>query len=201
MDENIMNSKPEKKSYGTFIAFVVLALILAAVIVFGVHKYKNSAEVKLEEQSKSLLDSLHIFPPIDFADSLYFKKVLVSYDEDNPRDIFYYEIDSLGNPTKNKVHETHYYPGKKKYVDGNVAKDARDGLWYAYHENGNVQTKAYYVNGKEDGQYAVYYENGNVRYTGKYKAGKRVGTWFFYDESEKLTKTKDFDKNTTKELK
>lgn len=201
MEEINTDNVKVKKSYGTLVAFIVVTILLAAAIIFGIYRYKNSAEVKLAEQAESVLDSLHNFPPIDFADSLYYKKVLISYDEDSPRDVFYYEYDSLGNPTKNKVHETHYYPGKKKYVDGNVSKDNRDGLWYAYHENGNVQTKAYYVNGKEDGQYAVYYENGSVRYTGKYKAGKRVGTWFFYDENEKLTKTRNFDQHTEKKSK
>ncbi len=194
-EKNTVNGKTSKSCASTIVLIIALVL-LAAAMILGVLHYQNNPKVRLAKQAESILDSLHIFPPIDFDDSLYYKRVLISYDEENPRDVFYYEYDSLGNPTKNKVHETHYYPGNKKYVDGNVAHDSRDGIWYAYHENGNVQTKAYYVNGKEDGQYAVYYENGNVRYTGKYKEGKRVGTWFFYDENEKLTKTKDFDKKT-----
>lgn len=194
MSSNNIPKKNETTTKTTAHPFLVAiaVVLLAAAMVVGVLRYQNNPKVRMAKQAESILDSLHTFPPIDFADSLYYRKVLVSYDEDNPRDVFYYEYDSLGNPTKNKVHETHYYPDKKKYVDGNVAENRRDGLWYAYHKDGKVQTKAFYVNGKEEGQYTVYYENGNVRYTGKYKDGKRVGTWFFYDENEKLIKTKDF---------
>ncbi|MCQ2277196.1 MAG: hypothetical protein MJZ87_09680 [Bacteroidales bacterium] len=182
------------KSVLSWLIWVASLIVLVIVVVMCVLHIKNDPQKKLEQEAAAVLDSLHIFPPMDFADSLYYRRVLISYEDESPRDVYFYEKDSLGNPTKNKVHETHYYPDNKKYVDGNVANDTRDGLWYAYHKDGKVQTMAHYEKGKEEGRYAVYYENGNVRYTGMYKHGKRVGVWYFYDENEKLVKTKDFDK-------
>lgn len=182
------------KSVLSWLIWAASLIVLVIVVVMCVLHVKNDPQKKLEQDAAAVLDSLHIFPPMDFADSLYYRRVLISYEDESPRDVYFYEKDSLGNPTKNKVHETHYYPDNKKYVDGNVANDTRDSLWYAYHKDGKVQTMAHYEKGKEEGRYAVYYENGNVRYTGMYKHGKRVGVWYFYDENEKLVKTKDFDK-------
>lgn len=196
MSEKEASEKKRPKFQLSEIIILVLGLLvlIGIVVVWAVMPSKDGVKSELVEKSADL-SSLHTFPPIDFVDSLYYKKVIVSYDEEGemPRDVFYYEKDSTGQPTNVKVHETHYYPGNKKYIDGNVSENARDGLWYAYHQNGNVQTMAHYRNGKEDGVYAVYYENGNVRYTGEYKAGRRVGVWSFYDENEKLVKTENFD--------
>lgn len=187
-EENPRSSK--RKNLILIIAAVVALLVTIGVCV-AVHF--NHSKQETVSETKGDLSALHVFPKIDFVDSLYYKKVLVSYENESPRDVYYYEKDSLGQPTNKKVHETHYYPGEKKYIDGNVRNDARDGLWYAYHANGNVQTMAHYKNGKEDGRYVVYYENGNVYYTGIYKNGKRVGVWNFYDQDEKLVRTEDFD--------
>ncbi len=170
------------------IAFALLAWLIVALVSRNVTENKTA-----EKQDSGDLAALHEFPPIEFADSLYYKKNIVSYENEQPRDVFYYEKDSLGQPTNVKVHETHYYPEEKVYIDGNIKNNERDGLWYAYHKNGNVQTMAHYRNGQPDGLYAVYHENGSVYYTGQYKAGKRVGVWKFYDEKEKLVRTENFD--------
>jgi antitoxin component YwqK of YwqJK toxin-antitoxin module len=55
-----------------------------------------------------------------------------------------------------------------------------------------VQTKGFYVDGKEDGRYTVYYSNGNVRYTGVYNHGEKVGEWRFYNEDGELERTETF---------
>lgn len=196
MEENNMTPTPEasNKKRNIIIASVVAALILIVVAVFLVVHFTHSKK-HVEESSpkKENLSELHVFPPIDFADSLYYKKTVVSYEDESPRDVYYYEKDSLGQPTDVRVHETHYYQGEIKYIDGNVAENQRDGLWYAYHKNGNVQTMAHYKNGKEDGRYTVYHENGSVYYTGFYKNGVRVGEWRFYDDKENLIRTENFD--------
>lgn len=196
MSEKVASEKKNHKFKPSEIVVLILGLlVLIASVVVLVVLMPNKGNEKSELTGGADLSALHTFPPIDFVDSLYYKKVLVSYndDEESPRDVYYYELDSEGQPTDVKVHETHYYQGNKKYIDGNVSENERDGLWYAYHQNGNVQTMAHYRNGKEEGVYAVYYENGSVRYTGQYKAGRRVGVWSFYDENEKLVKTENFD--------
>lgn len=179
---------------GLKIALTVLGVAFLVALTVAVVYFKKHPKVTPAQEAASIVANLHEFPEIEFNDTLYYAKTLVSYENETPRDVFYYEKDSLGMPTNVKVHETHYYPNNQKYVDGNVAKDQRDGLWYAYHKNGNVQTMAHYENGVENGTYVVYHENGNVYYTGQYKAGKRVGTWYFFDENEKLINTADYDK-------
>jgi hypothetical protein len=175
------------------VLLVVALLLLAGLLVYAALREKPVLQNALAPVDPDLA-ALHEFPSIDFADSLYYEKTVASYEGEEPKDVYYYEKDSLGMPTTKKVHESHYYPGKVLFIDGNLSEGAnRDGLWYAYHKNGNVQTMAHYKNGKEDGRYTVYYENGNVRYTGFYKDGKRVGEWKFYDEEEKLMHTKNFD--------
>ena len=182
-------SSPRRYTIAMCIGLLLIAAIVAWALIRNAHNPKTEAVKATAVQ----LDSLHVFPPVDFADSLYHPSVVTAYDDDSPRDVFYYEIDSLGNTTQNKVHETHYYPDKKKYVDGNIHENQRDGIWYAYHPNGNVQTMAHYVNGKEEGQYTVYHPNGAVFYTGKYHEGKRIGIWSFYDENEQLVNEKNYD--------
>ena len=191
---DIKQDKKQIKKKQILLISVIVALVVAAAIVLCViiHSSKHSNENPVE--NKIDLSELHVFPPIDFVDSNYYKKTVVSYEDETPRDVYYYEKDKDGQPTEKKVHETHFYPGNKKYIDGNLNDNGRDGLWYAYHSNGQVQTMGHYVNGVEHGRYAVYYENGSVRYTGMYDHGKRVGKWMFFDEQEKLIKTEDFDK-------
>lgn len=174
------------------IAILIIGVVIGALL-WPADKAKVAEKENVYPESDKMLEGLHTFPEIEFEDSLYYQKVLVSYDDDSPRDIYYYEKDEQGQPTDKKVHETHLYPDHKKYIDGNVADDGRDGLWYAYHKNGNVQTMAHYRDGKEDGKYAVYHENGKVFYAGMYDKGVRVGKWFFYDDNEQLVKIVDYD--------
>ncbi len=185
--------KKRKRVVAVIVVAAVVAAALLAWLIATLVSRKAAEDNSPQEQVSGELAALHVFPPIEFADSLYYKKDIVSYENEQPRDVFYYEKDSLGQPTNVKVHETHYYPDEKVYIDGNIKNNERDGLWYAYHKNGNVQTMAHYRNGQPDGVYAVYYENGSVYYTGHYKEGKRVGVWKFYDEKEKLVRTENFD--------
>jgi len=191
-DSKAAEKKNNRKKQMLLLAAIIVLMMAAGLVIWivlrGTDRQQDTREEKID------LSELHVFPPIDFVDSLYHKKTLVSYEDESPRDVYYYEKDKDGQPTDRKVHETHYYPGKKKYIDGNLNANGRDGLWYAYHANGQVQTMGHYVNGVEHGRYAVYYENGSVRYTGMYDHGKRVGKWMFFDEQEKLIKTEDFDK-------
>ncbi len=198
MEQNqIENQNTAQKGKVSDLVILIIAVVtlVFSIVVMVVLMSKKSDPVP-PEATLYKLSELHDFPAIDFADTLYYKKVLTSYsqgEEESPRDVYYYEVDSLGEPTTVKVHETSFYPNASKYIDGNISENQRDGLWYAYHKNGNVQTMAHYRQGKEDGRYTVYYENGNVRYTGFYKEGKRVGKWCFYDEEENFVRSEDFD--------
>ena len=183
----------ETKPFVTLhIVLICLAfgLLAAALAYLAVSNCRAKRQVVDAEQA--FMDSLHVFPPIEFADSLYNRVNVQTYEDDSPKVVAYYVKDSLGNSTSEIVHETHFYENHQKYIDGNRNGDNRDGLWYAYYPDGTVQTKAFYVNGKEEGRYTVYYSNGNVRYTGLYKEGKQVGEWRFYNEDGTQANTQEF---------
>ena len=169
------------------VAFGLLAAALAFLAFSNFNKKKQAYDAE-----QAFIDSLHVFPPVDFVDSLYNRVVLKKYEDDNPKVVVYYVSDSVGNPTSELAHETHYYENRQKYIDGNLHADNRDGLWYAYFPDGTVQTKAYYVDGKEEGRYTVFYSNGNVRYTGEYLHGRQTGEWRFYNEDGTLSHTQTF---------
>lgn len=186
--------KRSDRSWLLALAGLLIIVVLAAVIALCAPHQKAT----LTNGVSSNLSSLHQFPPIERLDSMAMPKTALSYDDKSPRDIYYYALDSLGQPTDEVVYEAHFYPNNKTYYEGNLSNQEREGLWYAYHQNGNVQTMAYYENGKEQGQYTVYYENGSVMYTGKYDKGERVGVWSFYDPEEKLIRTIDYGVNPPK---
>lgn len=183
----------EVKPFGTLhIVLLCLAFgALAAALAFLALSNRNQKR-QIVEAEQAFLDSLHVFPPIEFADSLYYPAVLQKYEDETPKVMVYYELDSLGNPTKEIVHETHFYENNQKYIDGNRHDKERDGLWYAYFPDGTVQTMGRYVEGKEEGRYTVYYSNGNVRYTGVYNHGVKTGEWRFYNEDGTLARTETF---------
>ena len=169
------------------VAFGLLAAALAF-LAFSNHSKKKQAC----DAERAFIDSLHVFPSVDFEDSLYARVVVDKYEDDIPKMVAYYVLDSVGNPTSELAHETHYYENQRKYIDGNLHDNNRDGLWYAYFPDGTVQTKAYYKDGKEEGRYTVYYSNGNVRYTGEYHHGRQSGEWRFYNEDGTLSHTQTF---------
>ena len=118
------------------------------------------------------------------------KKVVMEQNpDDTPKVVYYYKLDKDGNLTKEVTREEHFYTGGKKYVEGNIKKGRRNGKWFAYFQNGAVQTSAFFVDGLEDGEYKVFRENGKLFYTGQYNKGVRVGEWKRYDENGKLTQS------------
>lgn len=187
------SKKSVQKPFGTIhIVLLVVAFGLLAAALAWLSISNHSKKTKEVEDEQAFIDSLHVFPPIEFADSLYYPVVLSKYEDETPKVLVYYEMDSTGAPTSVIAHETHFYENSQKYIDGNRHDKVRDGLWYAYFPDGTVQTKAVYVDGKEEGRYTVYYSNGNVRYTGVYEHGVKVGEWRFYNEDGTLAKTETF---------
>ena len=183
------NAKP----FGTLhIVLLMLAFgALAAALAFLAISNSRQKQKAIEEE-QAFMDSLHVFPPVDFTDSLYSRVELKHYEDESPKVVVYYVLDSLGAPTDQIAHETHFYENQQKYIDGNRSGASRDGLWYAYYPDGTVQTKAFYENGQPQGRYTVFYSNGNVRYTGIYDHGKQVGEWRFYNEDGSLARTQNF---------
>ncbi|MBO7492257.1 MAG: hypothetical protein J6T59_07445 [Bacteroidales bacterium] len=189
------DKKQSNRSWLLALAGLFIVVVLSCVVALCSPEHPSTA---LKSERNSELASLHQFPPLQMADSIAMPKTTASYEDKTPKDVYYFALDSLGQPTDEVVYEAHYYPDNSKYFEGNISNKEREGLWYAYHKNGNVQTMAHYVQGKEQGQYTVYYENGNVMYTGKYDNGERVGIWNFYDPEEQLMRTIDYSVNPPK---
>jgi len=70
----------------------------------------------------------------------------------------------------------------------------KDGPWESYDENGKLESKETYKDGKEDTVvYYTYHDNGKLEYKGTFKNGKEDGPWVWYDRfgtlDEELTGT------------
>jgi len=68
----------------------------------------------------------------------------------------------------------------------------RDGAHEAYYENGQIQTRANYKDGKEDGLYESYYENGQLRVKISFKGGQRDGLAEWYYENGQVRSRQNF---------
>ena len=75
----------------------------------------------------------------------------------------------------------------------------REGIYYevnsqtpfsgrvvSYYENGRLEEKANYKDGKEDGLWEYYFENGQLQGKGNYKDGKEDGLCEYYFENGQL---------------
>ena len=58
---------------------------------------------------------------------------------------------------------------------GNFKDGKRDGLYELYFENGQLERKGNFKDGKEDGLGELYYENGQLQERRNYKEGKPDG--------------------------
>ena len=65
------------------------------------------------------------------------------------------------------------------YMEGNVVDKTR----YTYHENGEIKSEEYYINGKRDSKWTSWYEDGLKLSEGNYKDGKRDGKWTSWYEN------------------
>ncbi|MFG6687549.1 toxin-antitoxin system YwqK family antitoxin [Mariniflexile sp. HNIBRBA6329] len=65
-------------------------------------------------------------------------------------------------------------------IISNSINDKRNGNWEAYHQNGKIKIKGFYVDGKEEGLWEAYYENGQLNYRGKFIEGIKDGLWEAY---------------------
>ena len=49
-----------------------------------------------------------------------------------------------------------------------------------YHENGQLDFKGNYKNGKKEGAWVAYHKNGQLLYKGNFENGKSEGAWITY---------------------
>ena len=56
----------------------------------------------------------------------------------------------------------------------------REGPWVTYYDNGQLETKGNYKNGKWDGPWIGYRRSGRLYWKGDYKNELKEGPWVFY---------------------
>lgn len=79
-------------------------------------------------------------------------------------------------------------------IRGFYMNGKRHGQWTSFFANGKVQSEGFFNAGLRDGQALVYHENGKIYYEGYYKNGKETGKWIFYDLNGNKVTEKDYGK-------
>jgi hypothetical protein len=78
-------------------------------------------------------------------------------------------------------------------MEGDMRNGQRHGLWTAYHQNGQVQSRTTYTLGQRAGPTVVFRPNGALYYEGQYAHDHPVGEWTFHDEIGTLVRTVVYD--------
>jgi antitoxin component YwqK of YwqJK toxin-antitoxin module len=92
------------------------------------------------------------------------------------------------------------YPNGIKKIEGKMENGRREGIWYAWYEDGTMWSTAHYHNGLRNGYSVLYYPDGTKRIEGSYRNGKQVGTWQFWDVAGKITKEINYDRPSPVEI-
>ena len=83
------------------------------------------------------------------------------------------------------LYESFYENGQLDYR-GNYKNGKKEGLWESYYTNGQFRRKENYKDGKLDGLWERFYENGQLLYRRNYKNGEYHGLWEFYHTNGQL---------------
>lgn len=116
------------------------------------------------------------------------RKVMETYENNSPKAVAFFEEGTSQEDIEKRVGEMYYYENNQVYMVGGIKNNKRDGVWEAFFEDGTLQSKAFYIDGKEDGDYKVYHPNGKLLMHGHYDNGICDGVWKFYDQKGKLQK-------------
>jgi hypothetical protein len=79
-------------------------------------------------------------------------------------------------------YNTLYYDSGKRMSEGEMREGLETGEWTSWHENGNIKSIGYYVEGRKDSLWQWYDESGILTGTGTgmYGDGVENGTWMNY---------------------
>ena len=105
-------------------------------------------------------------------------------EDGHPMTVIYY--------TGNRQTVLQYFSSMALRCRGELVDGLREGLWQFYYENGNLQSEATFVAGRESGEKRVFRENGVPYYIGHYDNGVRVGTWEAYDPDGGLVEKREY---------
>ena len=112
-----------------------------------------------------------------------------SYPDGSPKVVKFYKDEERTR----LISEKQLYRDGTTYIEGTYRDGEREGVWKAWHANGQLWSVGEYQGGKENGLKTVYYENGQKYYEGRVEDDERVGVWSFWDQEGKLLKSIDYD--------
>lgn len=104
-----------------------------------------------------------------------------------------FHLDSVGARILNGEYMKKYDNGIIQ-MKGDYRNGKRNGLWQSWYPSGTLWSETTFKAGLKDGPTVTYYENGTTRYRGFYKSDERSGNWKIFDESGKLQKEIDYSK-------
>ena len=114
----------------------------------------------------------------------------IEYEGNNKRNVYCtscpdnIEDDKTKNVEKNGIHVVYYENGQLE-LKGNFVDGKMEGPFQRYYENGQLQLEVNYKNDLMDGLYKDYYENGKLESEGNYKDGERDGKWYEWNSNGK----------------
>jgi antitoxin component YwqK of YwqJK toxin-antitoxin module len=83
-----------------------------------------------------------------------------------------------------------YHDNGNVYVKGQKNSGGQEeGIWEYFYENGNIERRTPYKEGKMDGVREWFYKNGNILCRTPYKEGKAGGIAEWFDEQGNITRT------------
>ena len=73
-----------------------------------------------------------------------------------------------------------YYQGGLLAVRGEIVDKAQQGFWEFFYQDGSIQERANWTNGKVNGAFQSYYPGGKLKLEGTYLKGNQSGLWKVY---------------------
>jgi antitoxin component YwqK of YwqJK toxin-antitoxin module len=78
-----------------------------------------------------------------------------------------------------------YHPNGKPFITGQFKEGRQDGEWVYYYENGQINRRVNYQNGKLHGVWEMHRPDGTLAAERSFESGLRDGTWILYDDTGK----------------
>jgi antitoxin component YwqK of YwqJK toxin-antitoxin module len=78
-----------------------------------------------------------------------------------------------------------FYPNGKPFVEGQFVRGRQNGDWTFYFDNGQINRKATYKEGKPDGPREIFRADGTLSSKRGFADGLRDGEWISYDDTGK----------------
>lgn len=88
-----------------------------------------------------------------------------------------------------------FYPDGKLFVEGQFKRGRQHGEWVFYFDNGQLNRKAKYNNGKPDGPREIFRADGTLMAKRNFADGVRDGEWITYDATGKKPLAEEHYKN------